>query len=263
MSQHQLDIKKGTIFAIFLKLENLFNFAEEAELNAFNSIYREKRDKFSSTLLQKEFERLTIELAWKSAKIEGNTYTLLDTELLIKERITAANRTIDEANMILNHKKALDFILKNPEYYQNLTLFKIEELHHLIVENLDVPFGIRENKVAITGTNYKPLDNKYQITKALEKLITVINSTCFPLAKALIAILLISYIQPFVDGNKRTARLLGDALLLAYDYCPLSYRSVSEVDYRKAMIIFYEQNNAYAFKKLFMEQFENATKEYF
>jgi Fic family protein len=81
--------------------------------------------------------------------------------------------------------------------------------------------------------------------------------------KALAAVLMISYIQPFEDGNKRTARILGNALLLAYGYCPLSYRSVDEVEYKKAMILFYEQNNAFYFKQLFIEQFRQAIEKYF
>ena len=84
-----------------------------------------------------------------------------------------------------------------------------------------------------------------------------------PIEKALIAVLMIAYIQPFEDGNKRTSRILGNALLLASDYCPLSYRSVDEVEYKKAIIMFYEQNNATYFKKLFLEQYRQAVKKYF
>jgi Fic family protein len=74
---------------------------------------------------------------------------------------------------------------------------------------------------------------------------------------------MIAYIQPFEDGNKRTSRILGNAILLAHDYCPLSYRSVDEVEYKKAVILFYEQNNAFYFKELFLEQFKQAVNKYF
>jgi Fic family protein len=74
---------------------------------------------------------------------------------------------------------------------------------------------------------------------------------------------MISYIQPFEDGNKRTARILGNALLFAFDYCPLSYRSADEVIYKKAMLLFYEQNNWLHFKKLFTQQFTEAVEKYF
>ena len=81
--------------------------------------------------------------------------------------------------------------------------------------------------------------------------------------KALLSLMLISYIQPFVDGNKRTARIVSNAILMNYNYCPLSFRTVDSVDYKKAMLLFYEQNNITAFKNIFIEQFEFAVKTYF
>ena len=84
-----------------------------------------------------------------------------------------------------------------------------------------------------------------------------------PYEKALLALLLISYIQPFEDGNKRTSRLVSNALLLAYGHCPLTFRSVDANDYRAALLLFYEQNNISAFKRIFIEQAEFAVHEYF
>jgi Fic family protein len=165
--------------------------------------------------------------------------------------------------MIINHKTALDFITENPSVYKELTVRKIEELHRLLVQDLGVSYGVRKTLVGIVGTDYKPLDNEFQIKEALEQLVKLVNNTENPLEKALITVLMISYIQPFEDGNKRTSRILGNALLLANDYCPLSYRSVDEVEYKKGVILFYEQNNASYFKKLFLEQFEQAVKKYF
>lgn len=76
-------------------------------------------------------------------------------------------------------------------------------------------------------------------------------------------LVLLSYIQAFMDGNKRVARLTANAILIAHGYCPLSFRRVESIDYKKAMLIFYEQNNISPFKKIFMEQFEFAVKTYF
>ena len=83
------------------------------------------------------------------------------------------------------------------------------------------------------------------------------------LEKALLTLVLLSYIQAFSDGNKRTARITSNAILIANGYCPLSFRSVDSIDYKKAMLIFYEQNNLYAFKQIFIDQFEFAVREYF
>lgn len=250
-------------FEIFPALKDLLTQKEGLELDKLNLTFRKKKLSLTPKLLQKEFERLTVELAWKSSKIEGNTYTLLDTERLLKDHVSAKGKSSDETNMVINHKKALDYVLNDPGYFKLLTISKIEDIHKILVENLGVSAGIRKGTVGIIGTEYKPLDNVFQIKEALKKLIDVINQTKHPVEKALIAVMMISYIQPFEDGNKRTSRIVGNALLLAHDYCPLSYRSVDEIEYKKAIIMFYEQNNAWYFKKLFIDQFKQAVEKYF
>nr|MBP9068845.1 Fic family protein [Bacteroidia bacterium] len=81
--------------------------------------------------------------------------------------------------------------------------------------------------------------------------------------KALLVLVLISYIQPFGDGNKRTARIISNAILMNHKYCPLSFRTVDSLDYKKAMLIFYEQNNLSAVKQIFISQFKFAVETYF
>jgi Fic family protein len=81
--------------------------------------------------------------------------------------------------------------------------------------------------------------------------------------KALLVLLLLSYIQPFNDGNKRTTRIVSNAILIANNYCPISFRTVDSIDYKKAMLLFYEQNNIYAFKQIFIDQFDFAVNTYF
>lgn len=250
-------------FDIWAHLTHLLTEKEKAEIQELNKKYLTNKATLTPTILHKELERLTIELAWKSSKIEGNTYTLLDTERLLKDNVSAKGKSKAETQMIINHKKALDYLIDKPEHYKELSLAKIEDIHRLLVDGLDVSLGVRTNAVGIVGTNYKPLDNAYQIKESLCELIKLINQTTNPLEKALIAVLMIAYIQPFEDGNKRTSRILGNALLLANDYCPLSYRSVDEIEYKKAIILFYEQNNASYFKQLFLEQFRQAVEKYF
>ena len=78
-----------------------------------------------------------------------------------------------------------------------------------------------------------------------------------------IALLMISYIQPFEDGNRRTARMLVNAVLAAGNCCPLSWRTVDETEYKKASVVFYETLSARYFKELFIEQCVFAQEEYF
>lgn len=250
-------------FDIYGNLKNLFSADEIKKLEGINRIYENKTKALSYTILKKEYERLLIELSWKSSQIEGNTYSLLDTEALIKENIEAKGHKKEESIMILNHKKALEFIFENKDYFKIITLKKLEELHALLTSDLGVDKGLRKSPVGIVGTNYKPLSNQLQIKDAADKLIKTINNTQNIIEKALITVIMISYIQPFEDGNKRTGRILANAILFANGYCPLSYRSVSESDYKKAVIIFYENNSLDYFKKLFVEQFKFAVDKYF
>jgi len=81
--------------------------------------------------------------------------------------------------------------------------------------------------------------------------------------KALLTLVLISYIQPFEDGNKRTARIVSNAVLMNHKHCPISFRTVDSIEYKKAMLVFYEQNNISCFKKIFINQFEFAVNTYF
>jgi Fic family protein len=204
----------------------------------------ERIKKISPTLSKKEFERLTIELSWKSSQIEGNTYSLIDTEILIKQHKLAKNHTKEEAQMILNHKEALDYIIANKDIFKKMTLAKIENIHKLLVSKMGISPNIRKSLVGVTGTKYMPLDNSYQIKEAMDKLILILNKKQeHPLLKALASVLLISYIQPFEDGNKRTSRMISNAILLAHYSIPLSYRIIDIEEYKKAVILFYELNN--------------------
>lgn len=242
---------------------NLFTEAEHQHLNQLQLEFRQHIADMTDNEYRKEMERLGIDLSWKSSQIEGNTYSLLETERLLRESKTADGKTKEEAVMLLNHKDALRFILDNPDYLQQITLSHIEDIHQLLTRELSVDRGIRHRRVGITGTNYRPLDNEFQIREALQDTFNLINGKEDVFEKALLALLLLSYIQAFSDGNKRTARITCNAIFIANGYCPLSFRSVDSIDYKKAMLIFYEQNNLYAFKQIFIQQYEFAVKEYF
>jgi Fic family protein len=241
----------------------LFTAAELEHLNALQLRYRANTEKLTKAEYKKELERLAIDLSWKSSQIEGNTYTLLETERLLKEKQTAEGKTKDEATMLLNHKDALDFIIANPSYVNPLRTSAIEDIHSLLTKELGIDRNIRKRRVGISGTNYQPLDNEYQIREVLEAMCELVNRLDNVFERALLLLVLLSYIQAFNDGNKRTARIVSNASLIAANYCPISFRTINSVEYKKAMLLFYEQNNISVFKKIFIEQFEFAVSTYF
>ena len=259
-------IKKNfnlTLIQDTLKNTNVFTETEIKKLASLQEIYKNNISQLSKIEFNKELERLAIDLSWKSSQIEGNTYTLLETERLLKQKETASGKTKEEAIMLLNHKEALDFIIEQPKYLIPLTVAKIEDIHSLLIKELSIDKNIRKRRVGITGTNYRPLDNEFQIKEAVKSMCDLVNKKISIFEKALLTLVLISYIQPFADGNKRTARIVSNAILIHGKYCPISFRTVDSVDYKKAMLLFYEQNNISQFKEIFINQFEFAVNTYF
>ena len=241
----------------------IFTKEELEVLNDAQMEFKKNTEGMTELEYRKEMERLGVDLSWKSSQIEGNTYSLLETERLLKDKQTASGKTKEEAIMLLNHKDALDFVLDIPDYLKELSVHRIENIHSILTKELEVDRNIRHRRVGITGTNYRPLDNEFQIREALEDTCTLVNGKDNVFEKAFLTLVLLSYIQAFVDGNKRTARITSNAILIANGYCPISFRTVDSIDYKKAMLMFYEQNNIAAFKKIFIEQFLFAVKTYF
>jgi hypothetical protein len=259
-------IHKRFNFELFEQLNNIPSFFSEKEINQLNQWHQEftsNIQKLSHYQYKQEMERLAIDLSWKSSQIEGNTYSLLETERLLKEKITADGKTKEEAIMLLNHKEALDFIIANPNYLNPLRVSVIEDIHSLLIKDLDIDRNIRTTRVGISGSNYTPLDNKFEIKEALERTCELLNNTPHAYTKALLCLVLLSYIQAFNDGNKRTARIIANALLMNQHHCPLSFRTVDSMAYKKAMLIFYEQHAIGPFKQLYMEQIDFAIHTYF
>lgn len=250
-------------FDLFKNLpQTIFNEDELAQLNIATETYKQRSKNISAVVRKKEWERLVIELSWKSSKIEGNTYTLLETEKLILENKKAVGRSENETRMILNHKDALNFVRENSKEFTAINRANLEKLHSILVKGMGVGFGLRKVPVGITGVKYQPLDNVYQIGEAVEALSAAIDKMPTAYAKSLLAVLGISYVQPFEDGNKRTSRLTANAILLGHDLAPLSYRSVDETEYRQAMIVFYELNSIVPFKEIFLGQYKFAANNY-
>lgn len=246
-----------------LAQNSIFTKEELDKLNNLQNEFFHNVSQLSNQEFTKEYERLAIDLSWKSSQIEGNTYSLLETEKLLKDKETASGKTKEEAIMLLNHKDALDFLRENPNYLTPLSVSKIEDIHTILTKDLSVERNLRKKRVGISGTNYRPLDNEFQIAEALQSTCALVNAKENVFEKALLVLCLISYIQPFMDGNKRTARIVSNAILMNYKYCPLSFRTVDSIDYKKAMLLFYEQNNISSFKEIFMNQYEFAVKTYF
>lgn len=255
-------IKKRFDVSVFDHLKDLYSPDEINLWEKSKKVFKEAQEKLDSSIYKRELERFVIELSWKSSQIEGNTYSLIETETLIKQNIKASGHPDEEAVMILNHKEAFEAILNKKNSFRKLDFSDIIQLHQVLTKGL-ITSGIRSQKVRISGTQYEPLSDKHEIEKILRQLIEHVNKTEYPPEKALILAIMIAYIQPFADGNKRTSRMLSNAVLMAFNFPPLSYRNINVNEYRSAMIVFYETNNLYNFKRLYLKQLQYAIENYF
>ena len=240
----------------------LFSSKELALLEEATKHFHNKSNLVDLNASKKELMRFIVEFSWKTSQIEGNTYDLISTEKLLLYGERSPSNTEFEAQMILNQKDALEFILENPKIWRHPSLPLIGKLHDFVGKNLNITRGFRKTLVGITGTNYRPLENEFQIKEAVDKLLRYIGYTQNNYEKALLSVLGLSYIQPFVDGNKRTSRLLGNAILISDNLAPLSYRSVNDRSYKEATLVFYEQNSVIPFKELFIEQYIFSAENY-
>jgi Fic family protein len=231
----------------------LINWLESRQISELEQLLKwEGADKKKHVRMSaKDLEYLTVELSWKSSALEGNTYTLLDTQLLLTESVKAKNRTEFETQMILNHKNAMSFIVENPESFDgNITFATIEELHKIIGNNLGIASGVRKKIVKISASNYIPLANPHQLRENADIILSTISNVSKPHLKALLALSLIPYLQIFEDGNKRTGRMLANAILISSIGQGFSLRKVSAREFALAYLSFYEFNSLLSLSKI-------------
>lgn len=247
---------------LFDAYEQIFSDDETAKLVETTGQYREWKEKTPEAYRMLAYERCAIEFSWKSSKIEGNTYSLLETEALIKNKVEATGKPHDDATMILNQKNVFDMTMTGvfPDLFSVQTLI---DLHKMLVSNLGIPHDLRVAQVGITGTNYIPLQFQSQIREALEKLFELTKNMSDPFQSALILLAGIAYIQPFADGNKRTSRHIANAILHKNNMPPVAWRTVDEVEYKKCVIAFYELGNIRPLALLWLENYIETTKTFF
>ena len=239
-----------------------FSFTSEIDSIFNDSLERitEKREKLSMTERKRKKERLLIDLSWASSSIEGATYSLLETEALLKYNQTANGKSLDEATMIMNHKRALDFMLETDPGPLSSEL--VLKLHQILIENLHVQPDFRDGLIKINNSTFVPCSYPSQLKEILETIIIKVNTTSSVLQKATQLNLLIAYLQPFWDGNKRTSRMLGNLVLITHGYIPISFSHTSKTEYIKAIIYFYETQNPEPFKHLLLRELNHSFLEY-
>jgi Fic family protein len=212
---------------------------ELAELGKRDPIYGR-----AGTFIKKIYDRLLIDLAFNSSRLEGNTYTLLDTERLLLQGAAAPGKLDAERVMILNHKEAISYLVRSAERLQADEV-TIRTLHYLLADSLVAPGAagqIRDESIRVSGTTYAPIDGRERLAGLLFLVLEKAQAIKDPFEQSLFLLVHVSYLQAFIDVNKRTARLASIIPLIRGDYVPQSFVEVDQRAYLSATIAIYELN---------------------
>lgn len=221
----------------------------------------------AGTYARRILDRLLIDLSWNSSRLEGNTYSLLETERLLEAGIEAEDRDPVETQMIVNHKAAIEFLVESADS-NRLTLHRhtVLNLHALLSENLlgnpDAEGRLRNRPVRISGTVYEPLDDPHRLQEYFDKILAKARTIGDPFEQAFFALVHLPYLQPFIDANKRTSRLAANIPFIRENLAPLSFIEVSPQDYTNAMLAIYEQNDVAILRDLFVWAYRRSADRY-
>jgi hypothetical protein len=196
----------------------------------------------AGTYAHQIFNRLIIDLSYNSSRLEGNTYSLLDTERLLLHGDTAEGKLDEEKAMILNHKEAIRYLVDNASSVE-VSRNVICTLHYLLSDGLVEPSEagkVRKHGVRIGGSTYIPFENPRTLEPQLEKIAMKAAVIRDPYEQSIFLLIHISYLQAFADVNKRTARLSGNISLIKGNLVPQAFSDVRVDDYMSAMIAIYE-----------------------
>ena len=219
----------------------------------------------AGTYAKKINQRLLIDLSYNSSRLEGNTYSKLDTQKLIEQGQSAEGKVHEETVMIMNHKEAIEFLIENAEEIV-INAFTIRNVHALLSQDLltnpNACGNVRQVEVVIGKSAYLPLSNPHQLEEYLSLILRKAEKIEEPFEKSFFLLLHLSYLQAFEDVNKRTARLSCNIPFIQHNLCPLSFIDVPQEDYFKSLLYFYETNQIEPALELFEWAYLRSCQQY-
>ncbi len=211
------------------------------------------------------YERLLIDLSWNSSRLEGNTYSVLETERLLELGEAAEGKDALEAQMILNHKAAIELLVEQADEI-GFNRYTILNLHALLADNLlgDPQAGgrLRRIPVGVDGTVYHPLEVPQLIEECFDQILDTAAAITDPFEQAFFTLVHLAYLQGFEDVNKRVSRLAANIPLIRGNLCPLSFVDVPERAYIDGVLAIYELNRVELLRDVFIWACERSSARY-
>lgn len=222
-------------------------------------------DRPAGTYARQIVNRLLIDLSWNSSRLEGNTYSLLETERLLETGEGAEGKDAREAQMILNHKAAIELLVDSAGEV-GFNRYTIMNLHALLSDNLmadpQASGRPRQRPVDIGGTVYHPLEVPQLIEECLQQILDTAAAIEDPFEQAFFAMVQLPYLQPFEDVNKRVSRLAANIPLIQKNLCPLSFVDVPERAYVDGILGVYEINRIELLRDVFLWAYARSSARY-
>ena len=219
----------------------------------------------AGTHLRQVMNRLLIDLSWNSSRLEGNTYSLLETQRLLEQGESAEGKAVQETQMILNHKAAIEMLADQADEIQ-FNRYTICNLHALLADNLLSDPGacgrIRSCPVGVSGTVYHPLGVPQQIEERFEQILVKAQAVTDPFEQAFFVMVHLPYLQPFEDVNKRVSRLAANIPFVRHNLCPLSFIDMEQEDYVGAILAVYELNRVEYLRDVFVWAYRRSCARY-
>ena len=219
----------------------------------------------AGTYAQRVLERLLVDLSWASSRMEGNTYSILETERLIRFGEEASGRERREAVMILNHKEAIQYVVDNLDSIA-ITRPDITNIHALLADGLladpAMAGRLRRMPVGITHSSYRPLGDQFEIQEEFAILVEKAAAITDPFEQSFFLLVHIPYLQAFDDINKRTSRVASNIPLLKADLAPMSFLTMDDGEYIDGLIGIYELNNVALLRDAYMDAYIASAENY-
>jgi hypothetical protein len=210
-------------------------------------------------------ERLLVDLSWASSRLEGNTYSRLDTQNLIEFGRAAQGKDAQETQMILNHKAAIEMLIDDVDEVK-FDAFTLQNLHAVLSQNLmreDAASGrLRRRPVEISGTVFHPLAMPQMLEDFFRLLLAKTEAIPDPFEQAFFLMVQLPYLQPFEDVNKRVSRLAANIPLIKHNLCPLSFIDVPQGAYVEGTLGVYELNQVELLRDVFVWAYERSCQRY-
>ena len=218
----------------------------------------------AGTYAQQIYNRLLIDLSYNSSRLEGNTYSLVDTEKLVLQGISRQDKLDEERVMILNHNEAIRYLVEQAQVIE-INNTSICTLHYLLADGLLLPEysgHVRNQSVRIGVSSYHPLEDPEQLSSRLALICSKASFINDPFEQSLFLLAHIAYLQAFIDVNKRVSRLSANIPLITNNLVPLSFNDIDKTYYANAMIAIYELNDISVLSDIFCFSYRRSCEQY-